>query len=62
MSVIVKTINNDADLDAALFEAQRYFDVPPKPGSPEARRFDILTDMIEDYENREYTTAKPHLS
>lgn len=50
----LKAIRSDADLDWALSEVETYFDCPPEPGSGEADRFDILADLIEVYENREY--------
>ena len=48
----VKPIRNDADLDWALAEVEQYFDSPPAPGTPEADRFDALTDLIEAYESK----------
>jgi HTH-type transcriptional regulator/antitoxin HigA len=50
----IRAIRTDADLDWALSEIEQYFDTPPTPGTEEADRFDILTDLIEAYENREY--------
>ena len=50
----VRAIRTDEDLDWALAEIEQYFDAPPAPGTDEADRFDILTDLIEAYENREY--------
>jgi len=50
----LRAIRTDDDLDWALSEIERYFDAPPEPGTEEADRFDILTDLIEAYENREY--------
>jgi HTH-type transcriptional regulator/antitoxin HigA len=50
----LRAIRTDADLDWALSEIEQYFDTPPAPGTEEADRFDILTDLIEAYENREY--------
>lgn len=55
----VKPIRNDADLDWALAEVERYFDSPPTPGTPEADRFDVLTDLIEAYENKHYLIDAP---
>ena len=55
----LKPIRSDADLDRALVEIEQYFDNPPVPGSPEADRFDLLTDLIEAYENREYPIEGP---
>ena len=50
----LRAIRTDADLDWALAEIEQYFDAPPEPGTVEADRFDILTDLIEAFENREY--------
>lgn len=50
----LRAIRTDADLDWALSEIEQYFDTPPASGTEEADRFDILTDLIEAYENREY--------
>ena len=55
----VKPIRNDADLDWALAEVEQYFDSPPTPGTPEADRFDVLTDLIEAYESRRYPIDAP---
>jgi HTH-type transcriptional regulator/antitoxin HigA len=55
----VKPIRNDAELDEALAEVERYFDSPPAPGTPEAERFDSLSDVIEAYENRRYPIEAP---
>ena len=50
----LRAIRTDEDLDWALAEIEQYFDAPPGPGTEEADRFDILTDLIEAYETREY--------
>lgn len=50
----LRAIRTDADLDWALSEIEQYFDTPPAQGTEGADRFDILTDLIEAYENREY--------
>ena len=50
----LRAIRTDEDLDWALAEIEQYFDAPPAPGTEEADRFDILTDLIEAYETREY--------
>ena len=50
----LRVIRTDEDLDWALADIEQYFDAPPAPGTAEADRFDILTDLIEAYENREY--------
>ncbi len=53
----IRPIRTQADLDWALGEIEPYFDAPPAPGSEEADRFDILSDLIEAYENRTVTVA-----
>jgi len=50
----LRAIRTDEDLDWALADIEQYFDAPPAPGTAEADRFDILTDLIEAYERREY--------
>lgn len=55
----LKPIRSDADLDWALAEVEQYFDEPPASGTQEADRFDLLTDLIEAYENREYPIEGP---
>ena len=50
----LRAIRTNVDLDCALAEVEQYFDAPPAPGTDEADRFDILTDLIEAYESRAY--------
>jgi HTH-type transcriptional regulator/antitoxin HigA len=50
----IRPIRTDADLAWALAEVSRYFEVLPEPGTAEADRFDILSNLIEAYENRHY--------
>jgi antitoxin component HigA of HigAB toxin-antitoxin module len=46
----VRPLRSKADYEAALDTIERYFDNEPKPGTPEADRFDLLALVIEDYE------------
>ncbi|WP_165216168.1 helix-turn-helix domain-containing protein [Affinirhizobium pseudoryzae] len=48
----IRPIRNEADLEWALAEVEPYFQEPPQAGTEEADRFDILSDLIEAYENR----------
>lgn len=48
----IRPIRSDADLAWAIGEVSVYFDHPPVPGSPDADRFDVLSDLIEAYESR----------
>jgi HTH-type transcriptional regulator / antitoxin HigA len=48
----IRAIHNESDYEWALREIEAYFDSTPAPGSSEADRFDVLTAVIKDYENR----------
>lgn len=50
----IRPIKTEADYEWALTEVTRYFDSQPVPGSPDGDRFDVLSDLIEAYENRHY--------
>jgi len=50
----IRPIRSEEDLSWALAEVEAYFISPPDPGTPEADRFDVLTDLIESYENRHH--------
>jgi HTH-type transcriptional regulator/antitoxin HigA len=45
---------SEADYEWALGEIARYFDDPPKKGTPEADRFDLLAAVIEAYEAKHW--------
>ncbi|PYE90334.1 helix-turn-helix domain-containing protein [Phyllobacterium leguminum] len=55
----IRAIRNNDDLAWAVAEVSRYFDNLPVPGSEDAERFDILSDLIEAYENRYYPIEAP---
>jgi HTH-type transcriptional regulator/antitoxin HigA len=50
----VRALHTDADYAWALKEVERYFDSPPKPGTADADRFDVLSVLIEKYEDNEH--------
>jgi HTH-type transcriptional regulator/antitoxin HigA len=50
----VRALHTDADYEWALKEIERYFDNPPEPGTADADRFDVLSALIEKYEDSEY--------
>lgn len=50
----VRALHTDADYKWALKEVERYFDSPPKPGTADADRFDVLSVLIEKYEDNEH--------
>jgi HTH-type transcriptional regulator / antitoxin HigA len=53
---ITRPLRSEADYEAAVDEIERYFDRPPKPGSPDADRFDLLSLVVEDYERERWPT------
>lgn len=56
---MIRPLRSEADYDAALREVERYFENEPKPGTPEADRFDLLALVIEDYERRRWPIEPP---
>src|SRR3981081_4574120 len=56
---IIRPLRSEADYDVALNEIERYFENEPKPGTPEADRFDLLALIIEDYERRRWPIEPP---
>jgi len=57
---MIRPLRSEADYDAALAAIARYFDEPPKPGTPEADRFDLLALVIEDYERKNWPIEPPN--
>jgi HTH-type transcriptional regulator/antitoxin HigA len=53
----IRPIRDETDLAWALAEVGRYFDAPPAKGTPEADRFDVLSTLIETYEDRLFETV-----
>jgi HTH-type transcriptional regulator / antitoxin HigA len=51
---IIGPLRSESDYSAALAAIERYFDKPPKPGTPAADRFDLLAQAIEDYERKQW--------
>jgi len=47
-------LRSEKDYDAALSEIERYFVRPPKRGTPDADRFDLLALVIEEYERKSW--------
>lgn len=55
----IRPIKNEQDYEWAMAEVAVYFDNPPPVGSPEGDRFDVLSDLIEAYENKHYPIEAP---
>ena len=55
----IRPLRSEKDYDAALAEIERYFVKPPKRGTLEADRFDLLALVIEDYERKFWPIDPP---
>jgi HTH-type transcriptional regulator / antitoxin HigA len=55
----IRPLRSEADYDAALEEIEKYFENEPKPGTPDADRFDLLALVIEDYERKHWSIDPP---
>ncbi len=47
----IRPIRTEADYKAAMIEVERYFDKIPALGTPEGDRFDVLSTLVQAYEN-----------
>ena len=56
----IRPIRSEKDYDAALSEIERYFIKPPKRGTADADRFDLLALVIEDYERKFWPIDPPN--
>ena len=61
MTYQLKPIRTEADYQAALKEAEAFFDAPcePDPDSLEGASLDALLTLIEAYERKHYPVAPP---
>ncbi|GFE58956.1 type II toxin-antitoxin system HigA family antitoxin [Geobacter sp. AOG1] len=53
----IKPVKNEADYRVALEEIERLFDA--SPDTPEADRLEVLTTLVEAYEEKQYTIPLP---
>src|SRR5215468_4973504 len=56
----IRPIHSEAEYDAALTEIEQYCEKPPKLGTAEAYRFDLLALVIEDYEKKHWPIEPPN--
>lgn len=54
----VKPLHNERDYDWAIREVTRYFNSEPVPGSADGDRFEVLSTLIKEYEDKHFAT--PH--
>jgi HTH-type transcriptional regulator / antitoxin HigA len=59
---MIRPPRSEANYDAALAAIERYFDKPPKPGTPAGDRFDLLARVIDDYERKRWPVEPPESS
>ena len=55
----IRPIKTEADYDWALQEIAAYFEHEPAPATEAAARFDVLSALIEHYEERRWSIAPP---
>ena len=55
----IRPIRTETEYDEALEEIERYFENEPKPGTPQADRFDLLALIVEDYERKRWPIEPP---
>jgi HTH-type transcriptional regulator / antitoxin HigA len=58
--MISRPIRTESEYKAALAEIEQYFTNEPKEGTAEADHFDLLTLLIEAYEDRHHPIGSPH--
>jgi HTH-type transcriptional regulator/antitoxin HigA len=56
---MIRPIRNEAEYDQALEEIEQHFKNEPKPGAPEADRFELLALVVEDYERKRWPIEPP---
>ena len=58
MMVDVKPLRNEQDYDWAIHEVTIYFEIEPEPGTVDGDRFEILSVLIKDYEDKRFSTLR----
>ncbi len=53
----IKPIKSEADYDAALKEVEKLFEA--KPNTPDSDRLEVLTALVEAYEDKRYSIPAP---
>ena len=52
----VRPLHNEQDYDWAIREVTRYFDSEPAIGTEDGNRFEVLSTLIKDYEDKHFST------
>ena len=53
----VRPLHNEQDYDWAIREIARYFEVDPVLGTADGDRFEVLSILIKDYEDKHFATS-----
>jgi HTH-type transcriptional regulator/antitoxin HigA len=56
---VIRPLHSESDYEDALTEIEHYFESEPRPGTPDADRFDLLAMVIEDYERKRWPIDVP---
>ena len=59
MEMDIRPLRTEADYDWALAQIERYFTHQPALGTAEAKRFDVLAALIENYEAKHWPIEAP---
>ena len=54
----VKPLHNEQDYDQAIREVSRYFESDPVPGTADGDRFEVLSTLIKDYDDKHFATSQ----
>jgi HTH-type transcriptional regulator/antitoxin HigA len=53
----VKPLRNEQDYDWAMREVARYFEIDPALGMADGNRFEVLSILIKDYEDKHFAAS-----
>lgn len=56
---MTRKIRSEAEYEQALYDAEFLISMDPEPGSQDANTLELLTEMLEEYENRMYPIESP---
>ncbi len=56
---MITAINSELDYNAALSEIEKLIDLPARAGTPEGDRLNLLTLLVQDYEQRHVESRTP---
>ena len=54
--MVVEPLHNEQDYDWAIREVASYFEAEPAPGTADGDRFEVLSTLIKEYEDKHFAT------